>query len=77
MHHEKTPLNPYIYTVKLEFTGVYFYFRISAQKHRLLECGYSLETPRRGGSNEYLQSMFLSRNMKTAKIFHLKVFVFW
>ena len=25
-------------------------------------CGYSLEPPRRGGSNEYPQSMFLSRN---------------
>ena len=27
-------------------------------------CGYSLEPPRRGGSNEYPQSMFLSRNKK-------------
>ena len=26
--------------------------------------GYSLEPPRRGGSNEYPQSMFLSRNKK-------------
>ena len=29
-----------------------------------LDCGYSLEPPRRGGSNEYPQSMFLSRNKK-------------
>ena len=28
------------------------------------DCGYSLEPPRRGGSNEYPQSMSLSRNMK-------------
>ena len=34
-------------------------FHISAQN---LDCGYSLEPPRRGGSNEYPQSMFLSRN---------------
>ena len=27
-------------------------------------CGYPLEPPRRGGSNEYPHSMFLSRNMK-------------
>ena len=27
-----------------------------------IDCGYSLEPPRRGGSNEYPQSMFLSRN---------------
>ena len=34
-------------------------FHISAQT---IDCGYSLEPPRRGGSNEYPQSMFLSRN---------------
>ena len=27
-----------------------------------MDCRYSLEPPRRGGSNEYPQSMFLSRN---------------
>ena len=30
-------------------------FHISAQN---IDCEYSLEPPRRGGSNEYLQSMF-------------------
>ena len=34
-------------------------FYISAQN---IDCGYSLEPPRRGGSNEYPQSMILSRN---------------
>ena len=29
-----------------------------------IDCGYSLEPPRRGGSNEYPQFMFLSRNKK-------------
>ena len=29
-----------------------------------IDCGYSLEPPRRGGSNKYPQSMFLSRNKK-------------
>ena len=36
-------------------------FHISDQN---IDCGYSLEPPRRGGSNAYPQSMFLSRNMK-------------
>ena len=36
-------------------------FHISAQN---INCGYSLEPPRRGGSNEYPQSKFLSRNKK-------------
>ena len=30
----------------------------------ILDCGYSLEPQRQGGSNEYPQSMFLSRNKK-------------
>ena len=37
------------------FTGVYIIFLISAQN---IDCGYSLEPPRRGGSNECPQSMF-------------------
>ena len=36
-------------------------FHISPQN---IDCGYSLEPPRRGGSNEYSQSMLLSRNKK-------------
>ena len=36
-------------------------FHISAEN---IDCGYSLELPQRGSSNEYPQSMFLSRNKK-------------
>ena len=36
-------------------------FHMSAQN---IDCGNSLEQSRRGGSNEYPQSMFLSRNKK-------------
>ena len=36
-------------------------FLIFAQN---MECGYTLEPPRRGGSNEYPQSMFWSKNKK-------------
>ena len=36
-------------------------FHISAQN---IDCGYSLEPPRWGGSNEYPQSTLLSRNKK-------------
>ena len=41
--------------VKMGFTEVYNIFLISAPN---IDCGYSLEPPRRGGSNEYPQSMF-------------------
>ena len=40
---------------------ILIFFYISAQN---LDCGYSLEPPRRGGSNECTQSMFLSRSKK-------------
>ena len=43
------------------FIKILTFFQISAQN---IDCGYSLEPPRRGGSNEYPQSMFLSRNKK-------------
>ena len=36
-------------------------FLFSAQN---IDCGYSLEPPHRGDSNEYPQSMILSRNKK-------------
>ena len=49
------PLKPHFYIVKLGFTGVYIIFFISAQK---IDYWYSLEPPHRGGSNEYLQSIF-------------------
>ena len=49
------PLKPHFYIVKLGFTGVYIIFLISAQN---IDCGYSLEPPRRGGSNEYPKCMF-------------------
>ena len=40
-------------------------FHISAQN---IDCGYSLEPPRRGGSNEYPQSMFWAEIRKTIYI---------
>ena len=39
----------------------FWYFSVSSPN---IDCGYSLEPLRRGGSNEYPQSMFLSRNKK-------------
>ena len=38
-----------------------FFLLMSAQN---VDYGYSLEQPRQGSSNKYLQSMFLSRNKK-------------
>ena len=55
--YDTDPLKPLFYIVKLGFTGVNSIFIISAQN---IDSGYSLEPPRRGGSNKYMYppSMF-------------------
>ena len=64
-HYENMPIHTYTknLTPKIENFQIKNanIFLISAQN---IDCGYSLEPPRRGGSNEYPQSMFLSRNKK-------------
>ena len=68
------PLRPHFYIVKLGFTGVYIIFLIFAQN---IDCGYSLEPPRRGGSNEYPQSMLWGEIWKISDFFfYLKIFIF-
>ena len=49
------PLEPHVYIAKLGYAGVYLFFLFLLQN---IDCGYSLEPPRRGGSNVYPQSMF-------------------
>ena len=46
---------PNFYIEKLGFAGVWLFFLFLLQN---IDCGYSLEPPRRGGSNVYPQSMF-------------------
>ena len=45
----------------LQIKKILIFFRISDQN---IDCGYLLESPRRGGSNEYPQSMFYSKIRK-------------
>ena len=60
------PLKPHFYIVKLGFTGVYIVFLITAQN---IDCGYSLELPQWGRSNEYPQSMFWAEIWKISEVF--------
>ena len=62
----KTCLSKYTENFTTKKMKIFWYkksdiFHISAQN---IDCGYSLEPSQRGGSNEYPQSMFLSRNKK-------------
>ena len=45
----------------LEIFLLFFFFNIFAQN---IQCGYTLEPPRRGGSNEYPHYMFWIKNKK-------------
>ena len=67
-------LKPDFYIVKLGFTGVYIIFLIFVQKHRLWNL---LEPPRRGGSNEYTQSIFWAeiRNISGFFIWKFSIFL--
>ena len=64
-HYENIPIQIYrkshLQKLKNFRQKILIFFLIFAQN---IDCGYSLEPPRRGGSNEYPQSMFLSRNKK-------------
>ena len=55
MSIKSKPFEPHFYIVKLRFARVYIFFLFLLQN---IDCGYSLEPPRLGGSNMYPQSMF-------------------
>ena len=50
------PLKPYFYVVKLGTLQGYIISFLFLLKNK--DCGYSLEPPRRGGSNDYPQYVF-------------------
>ena len=53
------------------------FFHVSTQNIDCgYSCGYSLEPPRRGGSNGYPQSLFFSRNKKN-NVYHCKPQFYW
>ena len=65
-HYENTPIRIYwkFYHQKWKKKIQIKNFCILHISDQNIDCGYSLEPPRRGGSNEYPQSMLLSRNKK-------------
>ena len=63
------PLKPHFYIEKLGYAGLYLSFLFLLQN---IDCGYSLEPPRWGGSNVYPQSMFWAKIRKISKFFYQK-----
>ena len=66
------PLKPHFCIVELGYVGVYLFFLFLLQN---IDCGYSLEPPRRGGSNVYPQSV-LSKSKKNIKKNSVETFQF-
>ena len=63
------PLKPHFYISKLGYAGVYLFFLFLLQN---IDCGYSLEPPRR------VPTIYvLSKNKKNSKHFLLKIFIFF
>ena len=65
------------YLITKTRTGVHrgiHYFSYFAKN---IDCGHSLEPPRRGGSNEYLQSMFWAGIWRISEFFIWIFFLFW
>ena len=62
-HYENLPMTEIFLVLKIEHFQLkkFDIFLIFAQN---IDCGYTLEPPRQGGSNEYPQFMFWSKNKK-------------
>ena len=60
------PLKPLFMQLNWDLQG-YILFYVFLLKN--IDCGYSLEPPRRGGSNEYPQSMFWAEMWKISELF--------
>ena len=67
------PLKPHFYIVKLVFIGYTLFFLFLLKN---INCVYLLEPSRRGGSNEYPQSMFWAEIWKKKSEFSFEVFHF-
>ena len=68
-----TPSTPLLYSKTGVYRGIHVFLILLKNN---IECGYSLEPPRRGGSNEYPQSMFWAGIWKISKFFIWKVSFF-
>ena len=55
-------------------TNYLLFFLFFAQN---IDCGYTLEPPRRGGSNEYPQSMFLNKYIYKKYVYPCKPKIFY
>ena len=59
--------NPILFREKWDFPGYTLFLLFWLEN---TDCGYSLEPPHRGGSNEHLQSMFETNIKKISLIFN-------
>ena len=67
------PLKPHFYIVNWGLQGYALFFLFLLKN---IDCGYSLEMPRRGGSNEYTQTMFWAEIWKISEFLSIFNFQF-
>ena len=61
-----TPFNPILYGKTGVYRGVHYFFWFLLKN---IDCGYSLEPPHRGGSNEFPHSVFWAEIWKISDFF--------
>ena len=77
-HHENMPIwfwppkTPLLYNKTGVYRGIHYFLFLLKN----IDCGYPLEPPRRGGSNEYPQSMFWAEIWKISEFFLYENFRF-
>ena len=76
-HYENMPMQYIeIFKVIKNENFQWKFFNIFLNFAQNIDCGYTLEPPRRRGSNEYPQSMFWSKNMKNRYTLANPVFLY-
>ena len=65
---EMYTLKPHFYIEKNVVAGVYLFFLFLFQN---IDCGYSSEPPRRGGSNEYPQSIYVLEQVYSYDLYRI------
>ena len=66
----KSALILYLWSIATDRRGIHIIFFLFLEEN--ICCGYSLEAPWQGTSNEYPQYMFLLRNKKDISSFQMK-----
>ena len=71
--YNSDPLKPHFYIVNWGLQGYTLFFLFLLKN---IDCGYTLEPPRKGGSND-THNLCFEQKYENYQNFYLKIFIFW